>query len=319
MELDWNKGHKSKDDVDIVLRNDYISNMQSEMNEICESLLMETEKFKANDFIKKVKSYADKNERLLYTNMSNFIFSLDDQEFGIIQSNMDKVIEHIYNYNDSKDDSIGENCDITKRIILKIWDHINLARRQYILFSQKDDDYQRIVEKKMEIAEAKITKEMTIQLISIVSIFTALSFLIFGGMSSLDNIFEGAKDIQITKLIIVGTIWCFCIMNLVFVFLFFVGKLTKMDISSASDVNASIIKKYPLIWLSNWVIISILTLSCWAYYIQHENFSLNLYNFLKQHSTMYFLLGTGLIIFLIVVAARILYKLYNNKDLHNHE
>ena len=60
MELDWNKGHKSKDDVDIVLRNDYISNMQSEMNEICESLLMETEKFKANDFIKKVIDLAKK-------------------------------------------------------------------------------------------------------------------------------------------------------------------------------------------------------------------------------------------------------------------
>lgn len=54
-------------------------------------------------------------------------------------------------------------------------------------------------------AELRLSKEMNGQLISLVSIFTALSFLIFGGISSLDNIFVGAKDIPVTKLMIVGS------------------------------------------------------------------------------------------------------------------
>ena len=82
----------------------------------------------------------------------------------------------------------------------------------------------------MKDVEIRLTKEMNTQLISLIAIFTALSFIVFGGISSLDNIFDGVKDIPVTKLMIVGSIWCFCIMNLVFVFMFFVGKLTHLEI-----------------------------------------------------------------------------------------
>ena len=82
------------------------------------------------------------------------------------------------------------------------------------MFHQKDTDYEKIVDEKMEIVGAKISKEMNVQLISLVAIFTALSFLVFGGISSLDNIFDGAKNIPILKLIVVGSIWGLCCLYL---------------------------------------------------------------------------------------------------------
>lgn len=135
-------------------------------------------------------------------------------------------------------------------------------------FKLKDDDYTKVVDEKMQAAGNQLSKEMNGQLISLVSIFTALSFILFGGISSLDNIFAGAKDIPVTKLMIVGTIWCFCIMNLVFVFMFFIAKMTGLNIKSSSDINANLVQKYPMIWWCNFVLIAVLMLSSWAYYVK---------------------------------------------------
>lgn len=77
------------------------------------------------------------------------------------------------------------------------------------MFYYNDKDYEKIVDSKMETAEIKMSKEMNAQLIALVGIFTALSFLVFGGVSSLDNIFLGAKDIPALKLIICVEQFCY--------------------------------------------------------------------------------------------------------------
>ena len=49
--------------------------------------------------------------------------------------------------------------------------------------------------------KAELEKEMSAQLLTMVSIFTALAFLVFGGINSLGNIFTN-HQIPILKLII---------------------------------------------------------------------------------------------------------------------
>ena len=161
----------------------------------------------------------------------------------------------------------------------------------------------------MEVEGNKLSKEVNGQLISLVAIFTALSFIVFGGISSLDNIFEGVKDIPVTKLMIVGTIWCFCIMNLVFVFMFFVAKLTRLNIKSSKNINANLVQKYPLIWWCDFVLISVLIFSCWAYYIKCEGFSNVAYAFLSKYPTVYFVLGTLILVAIVSFFARKILKM----------
>lgn len=43
---------------------------------------------------------------------------------------------------------------------------------------------------------SEITKEMTQQLVGLIGIFTALSFIVFGGISSLDSIFGAVRNIK---------------------------------------------------------------------------------------------------------------------------
>ena len=108
---------------------------------------------------------------------------------------------------------------------------------------------------------------------------------------------------------IVGTIWCFCIMNLVFIFMFFIAKLTELNIKSTSDVNANWVQRYPMVWWCNFVLISVLILSSWAYYAKRENITVGIYSILSKNFDLYFLFGTATIILVIVFGAVRLYKL----------
>lgn len=309
--LEWDKGK----DKDTVSSTNYIQNMGKEMDKICEMLSEETKDFDAKKFFDKMHEYILRNDRLIYTQITNYIFTLSDEDFGVLQTNIDSVVNYMYGeqYNQYyskllEDRSEKRSLERTQRIVLKMWDHVNLARRQYVMFHHKDEDYSKIVDEKMEIAGAKISKEMNVQLISLVGIFTALSFLVFGGISSLDNIFLGAKDIPILKLVVIGTIWGFCIMNMLFVFMFFVAKIAKLSLSSTDDVNASIFKKYPIICWSNLVVVSIFVLSSWAVYINSEELSIDLYKMIYENQTEFFVIGTIAIVGAIL---RVVKKIYN--------
>ena len=74
--------------------------------------------------------------------------------------------------------------------------------------------------------------------------------------------------------------------------MFFIAKLTGLNIKSSQNVNANLVQKYPLIWWCNLVLVSILSFSCWVYYIKCEGFSENLYGFLSRYSTPFFIIGT---------------------------
>lgn len=60
-----------------------------------------------------------------------------------------------------------------------------------------------------------MSKEMNSQLLTMIGIFTALAFLVFGGINSLDNVFS--EGVPVLKLMVVGSVWGLCILNLVFV------------------------------------------------------------------------------------------------------
>lgn len=307
--IDWDKGKDEKTISSV----DFIQKMEKEMDEICKMLSEETKSFKAEDFFARINKYVVNNERLLYTHITNYIFLLSEEQFGILQSNLDSVIQYMgtmeMNGNAPENEDADAERERTQKTIIKIWDHVNLARKQYILFCHKDEDYEKIVDEKMEMAEAKISKEMNIQLISLVAIFTALSFLVFGGISSLDNIFSGVQDIPIIKLLIIGCIWCFCIMNLIFIFMFFVAKITKLSVRSTDDVNANIIKKYPLVWWSNYVIISVLCLGCWLFFVYTRGYDKQIDSFIRRYDTCFVVVGTIAIGVAMVLIAKKLYKM----------
>ena len=290
---------------EIIIQYRKTEKMSKAVTELFDKISVDTSTFDCNILYKEILGYISRHERLMYSIITNLIFECSEEKYAVVQTNLDKLLDYVYG--DEFNEEIGAAEDEGKRdelykvqkFVLKLWDHVNLAKRQYSSFKEREECYYAIVDKRMAETEVNMTKEMNTQLISLVSIFTALSFILFGGITSLDNIFSGAKDIPITKLMITGTIWCFCIMNLVFVFMFFVAKMTKLDVKSTENINANIVQRYPLICWCNLFLVSLLVILCWINYVRNADFRLEILQFFHKNADICFVIGSVAIVIFI--------------------
>lgn len=62
--------------------------------------------------------------------------------------------------------------------------------QQYIMLKQTDEEYDEKFKARISSFKEDMSKDMNARMITMVAIFTALAFLIFGSISSLDGIFE---------------------------------------------------------------------------------------------------------------------------------
>ncbi len=254
-------------------------NMSNDIFEICKIL---SEKWgdnsenKSTEIIHRIQSYIEKYNRILYSSISNYIFGLygdgvsidvRDEKIGNMQTNSSFLANYVYQqkstHNNPKQLDLLPVCE-------KLMDHISLACQQCNSLKQTDEEYQKKFEEQITPFKQEVMKDIHSQLLTIIGIFTALAFLLFGGISSLENIFSNIQQTSILKLVILGCIWGLCLVNLIFVFLFCVSKMTKLSFTSTDQENASIYQKYPIFWWTNYIILCILLLSSILYYLKTE-------------------------------------------------
>lgn len=262
-----------------------------------------------------LKEYISKYGRILYAPISNEIYNCYDKYsyeeamriMGTVITNVEKLVAYTETpgfqtrRNQTRKPESIQCLGDTQKAVLKIWDHVNLANQQYIVLKQSDDEYKEKFDKLISSYKEDMTKNMSNQLLTMVSIFTALAFLVFGGISSLDNIFS-VHGLPLMKLMCVGAVWGLCILNLIFVFLFCVGKMTKLNFRSTDDPEANIFQKYPVIWWTDLLLISILILCLWTYYIQQYEIADWLRWLCVSNQKIATLIGFGVIALIIIAA-----------------
>ena len=304
--------NKTADGIKVELnKTDIIQEMTEKVNEVCQLLLTDSDKFEEKDACDKIIDYIHNHDRILYAPISNTIYACYNEHkaeeaekmIGTMIANMQAVVDYTRSdeYVERKKTAGKKQkaFDATRKAVLKIWDHINLAQMQYSSLKQTDEEYKKKFNASIEPIKDNITKDLNAQLLTMVGIFTALAFLIFGGISSLDNIFAN-QEIPILKLMIVGSVWGLCILNLIFVFLFCVGKMTKLKITSTNEPDATIFQKYPIVWWSNLVIVSIMILSMWGYYITKRNIHTWFDQICFKDPMWATIIGTGVILAVII-------------------
>ena len=205
-----------------------------------------------------------------------------------------------------------------KRQALKIYDHVHLAIYQVekLQTKRKDDELKQTIAQNLEPVKKKLEeqieskvqvtqKEIYAQLISLIGIFTAMAFLVFGSISALDNIFNNFQTVSLCKIVIVGCVWGLCVLNLIFIFIYYVSKMTKLDL----EVNS-----YRTIAWSNLVLISILLTSIWINYVKHVGIG-KWFNILaKNNAEVVSLSGFAVIIILAIVSIIIIAKFGRRKN-----
>lgn len=227
--------------------------------------------------------YLNEYDRILYAPISNRIYKLygskENFDAGNILSNLDELVT--YALDNVRIFEKAEKCETEEekryvenafKVILKIRDHVTLANHQYSALKQSDEEYRNKFQKYIPEIKEEITKEMTSQLITLVGIFTALAFLVFGSITSLDGIFENL-ELPIFKTMSIGIIWGLCISNMIFVFLYCVGKMTKLSFAVENESGDSIWKQYSIVWWTNFFLFSLLCFTLWGHFIQQTEIS----------------------------------------------
>lgn len=295
--------------------------MSEKISDICSLLFTDSSEFKEEKAFDTIYRYIKKYKRILYSQISNVIYAFYDEHIteeatsalGTMISNIEKVVAYTgtQEYKTKKENAKKiEDKQIytdTEKALIKIWDHVNLAQTQYSGLKQTDEEYKRKFKNSIEPFKEQLVKDMNAQLLTMISIFTALAFLVFGGISSLGSIFSN-HEIPILKIIIVGCVWGLSILNLIFIFLFCVGKMTGLDFKSDTDSDANIIQKYPVIWWSDLILLVILAGSLWTYYIRKENIDSAFTAWCSNSPEMAMWGGFGIIFVVFIVALMILMK-----------
>ena len=182
----------------------------------------------------------------------------------------------------------------------KIWDHVNLAHKQYLSLKQSDKEYDDKFKIRINEFKSNIVNEMNGQLLSMVGIFTALAFILFGGIDSMANIFSTVGTTSLLKLAIIGCIWGLCILNVVFVFLFCVGKMTNSLFKSTKRTDASFFQRYPVVCWTDFVLLVLITLFSWMYYSIQKGADLWIKEIIEINPTLVSIIGLVIILLIII-------------------
>lgn len=259
--------HKGSSSCEILTENTW-DIMSNSMRELIEIFFLTKEDFLKKKPLDKLKDYIEKYDRLLYTVLSDRIyerFSDIEKKEELILRNIDLLLELCARDIDDCPHS-GNNSELRKReetrkIALKLKDHANLAIRQYRSLKQTDEEYVKKFNRQIGSFKENVMKEITSQLITLVGIFTAIAFILFGGISSFNNIFSVIKETSTLKLIIVSCLWIVGMSDIVFIFLLGISKMTNLDIGD--KINTNILEKYIWIFWFNAIFISIFVCSLW--------------------------------------------------------
>lgn len=165
--------------------------------------------------------------KILYSELSSFI--LDEKKDEIIQTvrdNLSKISAFMDN------EYLNGKIEIDSyRFWLKYRDHCELAilqRKHYhISVGEIEEKAKSTALESVKQETDRIQKDLTSQLIGLVSIFTALSFVVFGGINILSSVLENVKLASITRLVCTGLLWTLCMSILFYIFVRFILKIMK--------------------------------------------------------------------------------------------
>lgn len=242
-----------------------IESIKRDFRRMIDHLFKAPKDFKINDFINILKEYLTNNGRLLYSEFTTIIIeynknSSNDQKVGNIIINLENCISYAMNEENEID-------NIIKKTLIKLWDHANLASNQYNYFIMTDDAFiekvKPLLEPKTEelkkqyslleseVSDAKETLNNSIEevkntkykivsdIIGLISIFVAISFVMFGGMTLLNNLFDFSNMIYVpvTEMLCLGSLIGLILIAIIYAFMVFILKLLDKSYTDKLALN----------------------------------------------------------------------------------
>lgn len=263
-----------------------------------------------SDDIKKVseklRHYYDNKGRHLYSEVSTFLYKVNEEDLDYIYDNIESVHKVLVDYDKEHDTEYGKK-------VLKLEDHIRLEilRAQHLKDTQNDNagrlitrmnrlsteskKYTRMFEEinnKYE-KQRKSIDGLNSEIISIIGIFSAIVITFFGGINFIESVLNTIDKVSKYRLVFAILITGFVMFNTIFMLLNFIAKLTNKNIRNYCEFyiedskcspnceNKKGIKcikiKHPTIyWINSIFILGIIGVTI-MYYLDYYNIVTKIY------------------------------------------
>lgn len=210
-----------------------LKDAEKKIKNICYGLTVESQKYNSAKTAKAVEEYIKSNskiERILYSQISNYIFSLDEDKRGTFSTNVDNLLSY------ALDKNINIEKDVLKAIV-KIYDHFQLAINQIenvnSIFASSIEKTKRDIEAETTKSINNISKQIDNQtkdfltyMIAVISIFAAVIFTALTSFNIITSIASAvmAKD-NFYWVACVLAIVAFITINIFYILLRFISRI----------------------------------------------------------------------------------------------
>lgn len=217
-----NKILKTDDNKAIKIENSKeYKNTKSQMRSICKALTLPTKDYRPDITVESIQEYLDKKDklnRILYSEISSYYFGLGNEDRGRFFTN----IENLLNFSLKKSNYVNDD---TKNIIIKIYDHIQLANTQIENTSNIFEN--NIIETKDKLHNE--IKEIEKEYITILGIFASIVLSFVGGITFTTSVLQNIDKSNIYRLLLIIIIIAGTLLNSLYVLISFILRINEKE------------------------------------------------------------------------------------------
>lgn len=198
------------------------NNTKRKINAICKALTLETKKYDPQKTVENINTYIaspNKLDRILYSEISNYVFSLEMAQRGIFATNLEKLLLYTLDENNN----VAED---SKKLIVKIYDHFQLALHQI-------ENVNNIFANSIEEAKENLQKEIKSvekEYISILGIFAAIVLAFVGGITFSTSVLQNISAVSVFRLLLVVDFLAFVLINVIYILVKFIYTINEKSV-----------------------------------------------------------------------------------------
>lgn len=182
---------------------------------------MNTQRYDPEKTVENISAYitsTNKLDRILYSEISNYVYSLEMPERGIFATNLEKML--LYSLDDNN--GISEDC---KKIIVKVYEHSQLALHQ---IENANNIFANSIEEAKENLQKQI-KGVEKEYISILGIFAAIVLAFVGGITFSTSVLQNISEVSVFRLLLVVDFLAFVIINVIYILVKFIFTINEKN------------------------------------------------------------------------------------------
>lgn len=190
------------------------NNTKKKINGFCKALSIETQRYDPKKTVDSINSYitlSNKLDRILYSQISSYVYSLDSFKRGIFATNIERLL--LYSLDD--ENAVNEDC---KKIIIKIYDHFQLILYQV---ENANNIFAESIEEAKDNLQSQI-KSIEKEYITILGIFAAIVLTFVGGITFSTSVLQNISEASIFRLLLIVDFLAFVLINVVFILVKFI-------------------------------------------------------------------------------------------------